>query len=99
MDPVQRAEAAVLCEQQSVWNIPLYVALRLIGFSYSSIQVRARAMHQLCALLSNESMKELAIVILFSVRLELHTWSPLIEILLRRIVQSNELVFAYFWAA
>ncbi len=57
MDPVQRAEASILCDQRSVWNIPLYVALHLIGFSYSSLHVRTLAMHQLCSMLSNESMK------------------------------------------
>lgn len=38
-------------------------------------------------------------VLLLAVRQERHNWSPLIEILLKRIVVSNELVFAFFWAA
>jgi hypothetical protein len=99
LDPVQRAEAAILCKNPSVWNIPLYVALHLVGFSFSAAEVRAQAMRQVCSMLSNEAMKELAVVILYAIRFELHDWSPLIEVLLRRVASNNELVFTYFWAA
>ncbi len=95
LDPVQRAEAAVLCQNPAVWNIPLYVALHLVGFSFSAAEVRAQAMRQICGMLSNEAMKELAVVILYAVRFELHDWSPLIEVLLRRVAVNNELVFTF----
>lgn len=57
LDPDERAEASALCEMESVWNIPLYVALHLVSSAFSSEHVRTRAMMQLCTLLSNESMK------------------------------------------
>ncbi len=99
LDPAQRFEAALLCKQPNAFNVPLYVALHLIGFSFSAMEVRAQAMAQVCSMLSNESLKELAVVILYAVRFELHDWSPLIEILMKRISTNNELIFTYFWAA
>jgi hypothetical protein len=98
LDPAHRNEANNLCKSCD-WNLPLFVSLHLIGFSFSSIQVRARAMYSLCSTLSNEDLKQLANVIMYAVRFELHDWSPLIEILLKRIIVSNELVFAFFWSS